>query len=397
MQRLANGFKQGRCRHRFGQHIGHLHATFLRTAHCFVPPECRDHDHGRHFAERLFAHLPHGFHTVHDRHLPIDQHQVVGQCLAVGLNHQLQALDTITRHVHLQPEALGHGGQDFAGAGVVVHHQHACALEFFGLEHLALGRILLHPEAGVEVEDGAFASLALDPDAPAHEFDQVFADDQPQPGAAVFARGAGIGLAETLEHLAALLWRHADTGVFDPEVQFDTVVMVGHFFDADDNFAGFGELDGVVAQVDQHLTQPQGVANEGCGYIWRGGKQKFQPFVFGFHAHQVGQVVHDVFKVEVNGFHAQLARFNLGEVEDVVDDAQQVFASAVDFFNVVALLFIQRGLQRQVAHADDGVHGRANFVAHVGQEVALGFGGVFCRLLGAQHLLLSSLAGSDVL
>jgi hypothetical protein len=81
----------------------------------------------------------------------------------------------------------------------------------------------------MEVEGGALAACAFHPDAAAHEFDQVLADGQSQPGAAVFAGGGGIGLAEALEHLAALLGCHADAGVFDPEVQLDAVVMVATF------------------------------------------------------------------------------------------------------------------------------------------------------------------------
>jgi hypothetical protein len=50
---------------------------------------------------------------------------------------------------------------------------------------------------------------------------------------------------------------------------------------------------------------------------------------------------------------------------------------AVHFLDVIALLLVQIGLQRQVAHANDGVHGRADFMAHVGQKVALGLGGFF--------------------
>ena len=41
-------------------------------------------------------------------------------------------------------------------------------------------------------------------------------------------------------------------------------------------------------------------------------------------------------------------------------------------FQVLALLGGQVGVERQLGHADDAVHRRADFVAHVGQELALG-------------------------
>ena len=43
----------------------------------------------------------------------------------------------------------------------------------------------------------------------------------------------------------------------------------------------------------------------------------------------------------------------------------------------VALLGGEVGVERQVGHADDAVHRRANLVAHVGEELALGAVGGF--------------------
>ena len=67
----------------------------------------------------------------------------------------------------------------------------------------------------------------------------------------------------------------------------------------------------------------------------------------------------------------------LREVEDVVDDRQQRVAAVADGLGEVALLGVQRRVQQQAAHADDGVHRRADLVAHRGQEGALGLVGAF--------------------
>ena len=40
--------------------------------------------------------------------------------------------------------------------------------------------------------------------------------------------------------------------------------------------------------------------------------------------------------------------------------------------NITALRRVERGLPEQIGHAEDGVHRRADLVAHVGQELALG-------------------------
>ena len=44
----------------------------------------------------------------------------------------------------------------------------------------------------------------------------------------------------------------------------------------------------------------------------------------------------------------------------------------VDVLDIALLLEIQRSILYQVAHADNGVHGGADFVAHVGQKLAFG-------------------------
>ncbi len=92
----------------------------------------------------------------------------------------------------------------------------------------------------------------------------------------------------------------------------------------------------------------------------------------------------------------ELARLDLGEVEDVVDDRQERFGRVAGRFEVLPLLARQLGVEHEIGHADDGVHRRADFVAHVGEERALGVAGGFGRLhrlpQGGFHLL----AGGDV-
>ena len=59
---------------------------------------------------------------------------------------------------------------------------------------------------------------------------------------------------------------------------------------------------------------------------------------------------------------------------------------------VAALGAVQRRVQQCLGEADDGVHGRADFVAHVGQEGAARGGGLLGALLGGAQLLLHGAA-----
>ncbi len=65
-----------------------------------------------------------------------------------------------------------------------------------------------------------------------------------------------------------------------------------------------------------------------------------------------------------------LAGFDFGKIEDIVDKGQQVFGSEFDRFDVLPLFGVQRSCFQQARHADDRVERRADFMAHVGQEDA---------------------------
>ena len=150
--------------------------------------------------------------------------------------------------------------------------------------------------------------------------------------------------------------------------------------DFDDHLALVGELDGVADEVDQDLPQPGDVADQDLGdgvihdvgqvelLLRRLGRQQVQRFL------DAG--------VEFEGMMLQfeLAGLDLGEVENVVDDGQQRIGAAAGGLDVIALLVGQFGVEQQRGHADDAVHGRADLVAHVGQELGLGERG-FLELL----------------
>ncbi len=94
-----------------------------------------------------------------------------------------------------------------------------------------------------------------------------------------------------------------------------------------------------------------------------------------------GDGTQDIVDFEIDGLHVELAGLDLREIEDVIDDREQRGAGVVDLADVVALFRVERGFKREVGQADDGVHRRADFVAHVGEEHRLHFSR-FLRLFG---------------
>ena len=64
--------------------------------------------------------------------------------------------------------------------------------------------------------------------------------------------------------------------------------------------------------------------------------------------------------------------------------------------DVVLLPRRQSGLKAEVGKTDDGVHGCANFMAHVGQKLALGLGRRLRLILGHHQSGFQILHGGDV-
>src|SRR5689334_19572038 len=106
------------------------------------------------------------------------------------------------------------------------------------------------------MERAAVLRLALHPEASPHQVHELTADGEPEPGPAILARRRAVALREGAEDRRLLVERNADAGVGDAEAERGAVVLAqARPFDADDDLAVIGELDGVAHQVDEHLTE----------------------------------------------------------------------------------------------------------------------------------------------
>ena len=153
------------------------------------------------------------------------------------------------------------------------------------------------------------------------------------------------------------------------------------------DFTVFGELGSVSQQVEQHLTQPGGVGAQTA--LGLGLQPQPVTFVFDQGLNAAHDLVEQAGKLDFFPLHIHLAGFDLGEVKHVVNETQQVLAYTDDFVQVVADGWVARVLgifEQQLAETDDGVQGRAQFVAHVGQEKAFGAVGPIGLLPGQLQL-----------
>ena len=93
------------------------------------------------------------------------------------------------------------------------------------------------------------------------------------------------------------------------------------------------------------------------------------PFFAACGRQQLHDVGHCAGQAERNRLELQLARLDLREVEDVVEDREQRLRRIAHRAEAVLLIRRQLGVQGHGRHADDPVHRRADLVAHVRQEL----------------------------
>ena len=142
---------------------------------------------------------------------------------------------------------------------VVLHHQHTFAcVDRRGRHGQGLGGGNTHSDA--EAETGARAHLALDPDFPSHALHQLFADRKTQAGAAMFSRDGTVRLAEGGEQPGLLLRSQSRAGIAHQKAQGDHVVLGGIGLHGQQDLAALGEFERILQQIDEDLSQAQGVA-----------------------------------------------------------------------------------------------------------------------------------------
>ena len=94
-----------------------------------------------------------------------------------------------------------------------------------------------------------------------------------------------------------------------------------------------------------------------------------------------------------------LARLDLRQAENVVDELQEMDAGCVDVVRILGVFWVADGSEHAVFHytgeADDGVQRRAQLVAHVGEELGHGAIGEVGLLQGRNQRLLGALALGD--
>jgi hypothetical protein len=196
----------------------------------------------------------------------------------------------------------------------------------------------------------------------------------------VLARQRRVDLLERFEDPLEVLVGDTDTGV--PDLDGDHLALVAGT-DADPATAR-SELDGIRQQVEQHLPGPERVGLDGRqagGEVYRDGQAPGRGLLTDHGDGRLDNLGH----VDVDDLGAELVRLDLGEVEDVPDEGEQVASTGLDLGDVLRLLVGQWAVQlsrQDRRQPDDGVEGGAKLVAKVSE---LGCDGAAGRIRLAQH------------
>ena len=196
-----------------------------------------------------------------------------------------------------------------------------------------------------------------------------------------------VDLGEGLHDALQVAFRNADPGVDDPQQHAVLRVTAEPHRDT----ALVGELDRVRQQVEQDLLEALPVAAHPRDRR-RQVDLDLDPLLQGPRLEQPHGGLDDL--REIDGIVGQPDHpgLGLGDIEDVVDDVQQVGTAGPDVVGVFPVGGVAKRavefLPHDLGEADDRVQGRAQLVAHGGQERALRAVGALGRVLGGQQITL---------
>src|SRR5512139_1593642 len=111
-----------------------------------------------------------------------------------------------------------------------------------------------------EGEKAAAALPVAKADGAPHEFNQPFADGQPQSAAAILTLERVVHLAEALEEQGLLVFRDADAGVGHGELE-----SISSRTDGQLDSSLVGKLQGIAKEIDQHLLESTLIGDDDGG------------------------------------------------------------------------------------------------------------------------------------
>ena len=224
--------------------------------------------------------------------------------------------------VKLSSQQLGRGQ-------VVFDHKHQRPRQIYGLTRgpgrdPGRNRSCRSPDRQAKCERAALAEHALDQNITPMQECEPARERKTQPGALLAPAGSGVHLEELVEDLALILRRDPDSRVHHRDLDGRRLALSGHRHRP----ILRRELDRVRDQVQQHLLQLSGVGDHVSRARDLGAD--VDPLLLRQRLHEVQDLRHDCLDLDRLQAQLHLSCLDLGQVEDVVDQAEEMLAARMD-------------------------------------------------------------------
>ena len=228
---------------------------------------------------------------------------------------------------------------------VVIYNHHAQIPQVDGGVGRRGLRARIDLKRQIEPKRGAAAGPVAHADRPSHEFHQLLGNRQPQPGSSIPSGIGRVGLTELPEQRTQLLYRNtrAAVGYADPQPRPWPVLRFA--IDGGQDRSGAAELDSVSHQISHHLADSPRISDQAARQRGRVLQDQIEVLLGRLGREHFVDFFQYRTEVECQTFDGQLAGFDLGKIEDVVDDAQQSFPRPSYGFGIIPLLGCEIGIQ----------------------------------------------------
>ncbi len=247
---------------------------------------------------RVFLDLRRQLHAGHAGHVLVQQHhvEIVPQVRLGAQQRQGFLARRHGTHVQAPGRALLH--QHFAASVVVVHHQHARALER-AVE--VGGRVLqaFRVQRQGQPQGAALLAATLDAEFAVHQQDQLAGNDQAQMAAQAGGREEVLAVQLAVQQGVALGGFHRQAAVLHGNAQARFAAALVQC-DDDQYFAFIGFLQGIFQQAQQCLAQPRRVAADHPGYLGLDKADQLDVLLLGLGAENTQAVFDQRVEVELH-------------------------------------------------------------------------------------------------
>lgn len=205
-----------------------------------------------------------GFQSVHFRHFPVDDDEMVIPVHLVSRHHFPDGLDAGEDIFAPDSGFIEHLCRAFADAPVIIDDECAKFPQAGKVECVVFG--ILQFEGNRYRECRPFTGFAFHIDAAVHHVDNIFGNGHPQAGSLDFIADRVVCTFKWFENLFYKVGRHADSGIADNElIGSVTCILWRQFTDLYVDFPACRcKFQGIARDVQKHLVNTKGVT---CDFL----------------------------------------------------------------------------------------------------------------------------------